>query len=339
MGRVTTSTAPGYLRATALRGLPELVAELGGDPDAVLREAGLDRQMLRDATLVPATRIDRALEVAADQVGSPGIALLLAGRQDASILGPLSVCLESAPTVGEALACTSRYLYVHAPDSTIRYVPAGHRRMDIVLGSRGGALAPGLWLAPELSLGLTHRVLSLVCGGDYGLAETRLVRPPAGGRQLAEDFFTAPVRTGCEHNALRVPASLASRPLASRNPLVHRMAIEYLEAHGSLAGSGLAARVHDIVISSLGTSAPLVSSVAGVLGMHHRTLQRRLAEEGTSYATIVDEARRETAWRLVTETDLPLARVARLVGLADQSVLTRTCRRWFGAAPSQLRRR
>jgi AraC-like DNA-binding protein len=72
--------------------------------------------------------------------------------------------------------------------------------------------------------------------------------------------------------------------------------------------------------------------------MHPRTLQRRLAAEGTTFEAIVDSARRSAALRLLTQTDVPMSQVALMVELAGPPSLTRACRRWFGRTPTQVRR-
>ncbi|NUS58484.1 MAG: helix-turn-helix domain-containing protein, partial [Streptomycetaceae bacterium] len=69
-----------------------------------------------------------------------------------------------------------------------------------------------------------------------------------------------------------------------------------------------------------------------------RTLQRRLAQEGTSFQAILDDVRKTAAHRLLTGTDMPFSQVASLVELAGQAALTRAARRWFGKPPSQVRR-
>jgi AraC-like DNA-binding protein len=76
-----------------------------------------------------------------------------------------------------------------------------------------------------------------------------------------------------------------------------------------------------------------------VLGVHPRTLQRRLAAEGTSFATILDDVRRDAAHRYITATSLPFAQVAALVGFGEQSTLTHAVQRWHGVNPRQLRAR
>jgi AraC-like DNA-binding protein len=77
--------------------------------------------------------------------------------------------------------------------------------------------------------------------------------------------------------------------------------------------------------------------VADALSMHPRTLQRRLRELGTTFEDIKDEARRDLAHRYLAHRDVPLAQVTALLDYSEQSALTRSCHRWFGATPRVLR--
>jgi len=88
----------------------------------------------------------------------------------------------------------------------------------------------------------------------------------------------------------------------------------------------------------LGTTAPQIDSVARLLMIHPRTLQRRLAAEHTSFAAIVDDVRRSEARRYLTTTDLPMSQIASLLGLAEQATLTRCARRWWDSTPTAIRR-
>ena len=58
----------------------------------------------------------------------------------------------------------------------------------------------------------------------------------------------------------------------------------------------------------------------------------------TSFAVVVDEVRRNAARRYLTGTDMPMTQVAGLLGLSEQSALSRCCRRWWGASPTGVRR-
>ncbi|MFJ9150792.1 helix-turn-helix domain-containing protein [Streptomyces sp. NPDC102270] len=88
---------------------------------------------------------------------------------------------------------------------------------------------------------------------------------------------------------------------------------------------------------SLGTGAIELADVARVTAVHPRTLLRQLAAEGQSYASLLDGVRRARARLYLTTTDRPLAQVSGLVGFAEQAVLTRYARRWWGRNSSALR--
>jgi AraC-like DNA-binding protein len=77
--------------------------------------------------------------------------------------------------------------------------------------------------------------------------------------------------------------------------------------------------------------------IAAQFRLHPKALQRRLASEGTTFAALVDAVRRGMARRYLRDTDMTLSHLARELGYAEQSVLSRSCRRWFGSSPAALR--
>nr|WP_231608634.1 helix-turn-helix domain-containing protein [Mycobacterium shottsii] len=62
-----------------------------------------------------------------------------------------------------------------------------------------------------------------------------------------------------------------------------------------------------------------------------------LAAEGTNFNAVVDDVRREMTERYLRDTDMTRTHLARQLGYAEQSVLSRACQRWFGATPAALR--
>jgi AraC-like DNA-binding protein len=68
-------------------------------------------------------------------------------------------------------------------------------------------------------------------------------------------------------------------------------------------------------------------------------MQRRLNEEGTTFEEIKDNARRDLAERYLSNLDLPLTQITVLLDYSEQSALGRSCRRWFGTAPREYRKR
>ena len=83
---------------------------------------------------------------------------------------------------------------------------------------------------------------------------------------------------------------------------------------------------------------PTVARIARAGAMSVRSLQRRLAEEGTSYSEQLEIVRRNLADALLLDHDASLEDVSVRLGFSGQSVLSRAIRRWTGATPSSIRK-
>jgi AraC-like DNA-binding protein len=93
------------------------------------------------------------------------------------------------------------------------------------------------------------------------------------------------------------------------------------------------------VAQSIATGATEIADVARQLSVSSRTLQRRLASEGTSFVEVVREVMVERAKVLLASTDAKLELVARRVGCRSASHFTASFRRVTGETPSVWRAR
>jgi AraC-like DNA-binding protein len=330
------------VRAAPLRGLPALVDELGGDGAALLARSGVPPDAPDNAdAMVPAGTLARVLETAAAELGRPDLGLLLADRQDTGVLGPLAVALENSATLGDALDVASRFLFVASPVLRVARIPDPEGRPGVVgllYAAAATSSAPDSPQAVDLGLGLFHRIITLLHGGPYGLRSVLLPHPPLAPVSTYVEHFGTDVRFDREAAVLRVPAQLLSTALPGGNPLLRELALDYLDHHFTDPGHPVSDRVRLLLSRSLGSSSVPIGQVARLLNIPQRTLQRRLAAESTTFDAILDDVRRSTALRLITGTDLPLTQVTALVGLTEQSALTRAAHRWFGAGPRAMRR-
>lgn len=74
------------------------------------------------------------------------------------------------------------------------------------------------------------------------------------------------------------------------------------------------------------------------LGISARSLQRRLAEMGTSYSELVAEVRLDTACHLLVGSDERIADIAARLGFAGTSSFSRTFMRLMKIQPAVYRR-
>ncbi len=97
--------------------------------------------------------------------------------------------------------------------------------------------------------------------------------------------------------------------------------------------------IRDAVMRRIAQGPPHLEEIAASCPLKTRTLQRRLAEAGTTYRRIVDEVRLEAACRLLEDPSLSLAEIASALGYSDPANFTRAFTRWTGMTPRAYRRR
>jgi len=81
-----------------------------------------------------------------------------------------------------------------------------------------------------------------------------------------------------------------------------------------------------------------IGMTADALDVSVRTLQRRLAEKGLTFETLLRADRLGLAARLLETTDARVLDIALELGYSDHAHFTRAFRRWTGLAPLHYRR-
>jgi AraC-like DNA-binding protein len=326
------------IRSAGMRGFRDVVEQFGGDAEALAAQYRVPVEALdSDDVLVSDVAMAKLLEGAARVLPCPDLGLRISEYQDIGILGPLAVAVQNSPTVGAALECASQFLFLHSPVLRFTIVSDPEGRPGDVGLCYGSSEGTPPRQATDAILAFSHRMIRFLVDGPYALHSVHLSHTPKAPAARYAEFFGAEVRFGTAASLLRVPRSLLDRPLAGVDDTLREIALDYLHSHFPEPGRVVAPQVRNAIDRMLGTSPPRIDSAARLLGMHPRTLQRRLAAEGTAFEALLDDVRRDSAFRLLTRSDLPLQQVAGLVGLSEQSALTRCVRRWFGATPSAVR--
>jgi len=82
---------------------------------------------------------------------------------------------------------------------------------------------------------------------------------------------------------------------------------------------------------------PPLSLAAEIVGMSERTLQRRLAQNGSTYSQIVQDARFSIASDLLAASDLNIADIAFAAGYENAPHFARAFKRLTGITPRDYR--
>lgn len=325
------------IQGSSLLGFEGLAAALGGDPAGLLELAGIDPADAgqRDRYISLRSAI-AAVESAAAVLGVDDFGRQLALRQSIDILGPVGVAARTAATVAQAFAILDTYMGAYSPGITARIHPHSDQALCRFEFDFRLHPAPPQAQAMELALGVTLRVLHLFLGTTYRPVSVHLPHPMLGPKTAYRRYFGCPPHFNEPFAGFYLRANDLQRPL-NHDPLAHQLAVHYLSSTRVQHSGGFADTARSMVRQLLPSGQLTADLVARQFGIHPKTLQRRLVAEGITFGTMVDQTRRELAHRLLLDTDLPLVQLCRQLGYAEQSVLTRACKRWFGMTPTDYR--
>jgi AraC-like DNA-binding protein len=142
------------------------------------------------------------------------------------------------------------------------------------------------------------------------------------------------------HDAIVFRRADIDLPLVSANQRVAAMfedaAERDLQTYES-AGNGTAAAVREILEQQLHGDVPDIESVSRALFLSARTLQRRLADEGVRFSTLLDEVRLDMAQRYLSAGRATLTEIAYLLGFSEPNSFFRSFKRWTGKTPADFR--
>jgi AraC-like DNA-binding protein len=331
---------PGYDRVHAdlTRYFPELVRELGGDPEALMRRLGLEPAAWAQGGQPLGYRAWAGLlEEAARELACPDLGLRLAARQGGgSVFGPMGVVMRNSKTFGEALQYVISHNHAHSLAAQIRLEPdpdgflfVAHEILVERLPNKAQAL--------EQIMLLGHLNAIESTGGRARVREVRFRHQPLSPLRTYRRHFGCPVLFDQQEDGTVYSERDLASPILDADARAYAAATSLIEAEFPPMAPPLRALVRGAILQRLGAEDCSNEAIAAKLGLHSRTLHRRLRAEGASFQAIKDEVRRDVALYYVQHTGLDLADVAQKLGYSEHSVFTRSCLRWFSAPPSELR--
>ena len=316
-----------------MQGFDALVADLGGQPEALLRRAGLDLNVLnRSDDWIPFRSVLIAYESAALATHCKNFGIQLSGRRDLSFLGPLVLIFKYSSNLEQGLPSCTKYMGAHSTGYTpvleVKGSTASYQlRMDARLRTNADQ-----WI--EESLLTAIKFVRIILGESYTPKAVYCQHAKMEGTDY-EHFFGTAIKFRAPFDGI----ILNREDLRSPNPIddqqVHRVLLEYLDSRVLRADENLSAAVRALLLKLIPTGKFSVNVLADQLCVHRRTLQRRLKDAGLTYAELLDECRAEMAQEYLATSKLPMGNLAQLLGYADQSAFNHAFRRWHGMTPRQ----
>lgn len=324
---------------TWVKGIAEMFAAQGLDVPRLFKAAGIEAsRLVNPDERFGADEVSRLWELAVAWSGDASLGLdpaLTAKHVNFDVVG---YAMLSSPDLRAGLESMARYMAVISDAATFALRPEG-RNCWLVLGGTGYAMpvprqryAYGLLSLVTLCQWLTRRDVQPLA------VDFKFAQPPEVERY--RQAFGSTLRFDQPDNRMLLASADLDAPIPSRNPSMLALHEHVLQDRLTALGNARTSyRVSEEIIRRLHRGEPRREQIAASLALADRTLQRHLHAENTSFAQLLDDARRELARKYLTEERYPLNQIADLLGFVDQSNFFRACKRWFGLPPGLYRRR
>jgi AraC-like DNA-binding protein len=324
-------------RAASLMQLPSLLAGLGVGMDKVLAGTGVTLEQLGPDAFIPYAAYLAILDNACAAAGRDDIGLLLGQRQTLAALGPLGVAMRHSVTLGEAIAAFAAFQISNSTGGAVYLIRA---EQDVILGY--GVYDQSVRASPQIYdvvLAVGCNLIAELTHGAISPEEILLSRPAPADAAPYRRLARCPVRFGQSQTGLLLTrASLAFR-LPEANAGLHDHAHARLVSTLETSRRQMSTHVRHLLRPLLLVGQGRMEDVAAQLGLHPRTLRRRLRQEGTSFDTIKDEVRHAAARELLMLGALSIADIAFTLDYASVSAFVHAFRRWSGMPPGLWRER
>jgi AraC-like DNA-binding protein len=192
--------------------------------------------------------------------------------------------------------------------------------------------------AYELAVGVMYRMFRAQLGPRWRALSVSFVHGPPPDMAVHRRIFGPIVEFGGDFNGLTCSQADLDAPNPSADPAMAAFAERFVRTLPNADRQTLSNDVQKAIHLLLPVGGASIGQVAGVLGVTERTLQRKLAAEGADFSGLLDQVRRDLVQRYLGAAQLPMSRIAGLVGYGTQSSFNRWFADAFGASPSTWRK-
>ncbi len=310
----------------------------GHAAETVLEGSGISTEDLRGMKrLIGPSQEQQVFANALRLSPQPALGLQLGVRTRISAYGLLGYALLSAPTFGEALRIGLSYPVLLGTYFNLSLVREGDVAWLVATGyGEDEALRP---FNVELCLASLNVVCADLLGQplpleavqfDYGDTPER--------RQAYRDCFACALHFDQPRNAIGFAAHWLDAALPLADPITHQEMLDQCRRQNAELAASRAwlERVRELLAERL-QQPPNLDELARHMNCSARSLRRYLQQQHTSYQQLLDELRFSRAKELLQQGDLPIYRIAELLGFSETAGLRHAFQRWSGQPPSYFR--
>lgn len=340
---VSTTWSPDLRRPVyAMRVLCEVATERGVATADLLAGTGIGPSDLNDPEAVVTASDDIVVvrRLLAALPDSTGLGIDVGSRFRLTHLGLFGFAAMSCATVRELLDMSKRYFSLTMLNIDVRLFEGADRCLLEFQVDHLPVDVRGFFLERDVaSIIMTTRDFAFPAVARYAdqlTFEATFDREPA--LPLLELLPFAEPNFGRAHNRIHFPRAMLDEPLPQADSHTLEVCVAQCDSLMQRVEQrrGITAVVRSKLFRESGHF-PSLPEVAAELALHPRTLRRQLADEGTSFRELLNEARSALAVDLLCNVGLTVDEVSTRLGYTETSTFCHAFKRWHGVPPSAYR--
>ena len=274
-------------------------------------------------------------ERAARAEGAETLGLDVGRRTAAENLGPMGLRLGQCPTLYDRAQTASRLLTQFNNAARMWLTVEGEQvwlceRFNVDAGRE-------MRHCEDFSLMLILEAVGRAAGPGWTPLEIHLPGTRSARFERDELFQGVRLVYGSRDVRLVFSRDLLARPLAALPARAAGTVQSPQARHDGPSPADFVTSLECAVESILSLGAPSVEDIADMADLSPRTLQRRLAEAGTSVREVIDHARFRLADEYLRQSTASITDTAFLLGYSDSTAFTRAFHRMTGVSPTAYR--
>lgn len=291
----------------------------------------IDRMVKQADTenFLPSHLIVDALQISSQHKRHSDVGIRFAEWCNMRGFGPLCLVWDHCSNLSEAVHLNAKYMHLENQALGVELVKQGN---DIALvHSLMVSSASGGGQFMEATLLSFIRMAKMLLGDDWKPLRIQLQGQAPDNAHLRRALLGAPLEYECEDFAIIVSAEDLRKPALNSNPRMLEFLKKQLETAAVGKPQDFRGQVAQAISTSLAGGGAHLSDVSGRLGVSSRTLQRRLADSGDDFASVLDDVRIRKIDEYFKAAPNPTqAQLTYILGYAEASTASRFLKQRFG---------
>lgn len=333
--RMSSSPVP----VPALGSWRQAASVCGFTIDPVLREVGINPHDPQVPLRVPPASLFKAFSMCVERARTHHFPFALGENFVFEHFAEFDAFIDSCSTLREILELAGWARELITPWMSVRLDEFGAEAHVRVVMTVPGQDPREFCHVREVLLAAINQVMRRAARGAHVLLSVRMAGPAPAHPEKYTEHFGVPVTFNEDADALVMDRRWLDQPLNAPLPQALTEARQRIERR--LSQEGAERNIVDEVRWALERRPELLreglEATAAALGLHPRTLQRRLQADGVKYVDIQSEAKCHRAQIMLRRRAISMESISSELGFSDRRAFTFAFKRWMGMSPSAYR--